>query len=81
MEHNYYANYFCGGSDWCGVGYGIFRVRRDLTRDFAGVFGERKCGAGWGIGGTLPGAQMRGTWGTHLQWLCSLLLASGPPGL
>jgi uracil-DNA glycosylase len=22
---------------------------------------------------------MRGTWGTHLQWLCSLLPAPGPP--
>jgi hypothetical protein len=27
----------------------------------------------------LPGAQKRGTWGTHLQWLCSLLPAPGPP--
>jgi hypothetical protein len=26
-----------------------------------------------------PGAQKRGTWGTHLQWLCSLLPAPGPP--
>jgi hypothetical protein len=26
----------------------------------------------------LPGAQMRGTWATHLQWLCSLLPAPGP---
>ena len=23
----------------------------------------------------IPGAQKRGTWGTHLQWLCSLLQA------
>ena len=29
----------------------------------------------------LPGAQRRGTWGTHLQWLCSLLPAPGPPAL
>ena len=27
----------------------------------------------------LPGAQMRGTWGTQIQWLYSLLPAPGPP--
>ena len=29
--------------------------------------------------GALSGAQMRGTWATHLQWLCSLPPTPGPP--
>jgi hypothetical protein len=32
---------------------------------------------GWYRG--FPGAQKRGTWGTHLQWLYSLLPTPGPP--
>jgi hypothetical protein len=42
VKRNYYANYFWEGSGCCGVGYGIFWVRRGLTRDFTEVFGERK---------------------------------------
>jgi hypothetical protein len=32
------------------VGYGDFLRSRGLTRDFAEVFGERKCGGGLGAG-------------------------------
>ena len=43
----------------------IFGARRGLTRGFAGVFGGKKM-RGWvGAEGALPGAQMRGTWGTR----------------
>jgi hypothetical protein len=48
LEGNYYANYFSGGSGWCGVGYGIFGVRRGLTRGFAGFLGKENVGAGGG---------------------------------
>jgi len=29
----------------------------------------------------IPGAQKQGTWGTHLQWLCSLFPAPGQPAI
>ena len=47
----------------------IFGARRGLTRGFAGVFGGKKM-RGWvGAEGALPGAQMRGTWGTPANLL------------
>ena len=41
-----------------------------------GIYGET-------IFGALPGAQKRGTWGTQIQWLHSLLKAPGssPEGM
>jgi hypothetical protein len=61
LEGNYYANYLLEVSGCWGLGYEDFGELRGLTRDFAGVFGERKWGGGLGLNPHLRSEM----WGTR----------------